>query len=138
VTTSRQQQAKLELERRRTAVLQATHRAEAELAGLRAAERSHEFEEVAQTEQSGAELSRLSEAERHELLRIEAALTRIDEGRWGICAECGQAIEPRRLEVLPWAIRCAGCAEAAEASETAKAAKAAKTAEAAERGAKAV
>jgi DnaK suppressor protein len=126
VTTSRQQQAKRELERRRTAVLQATHRAEAELAGLRAAERSHEFEEVAQTEQSGVELSRLSEAERHELLRIEAALTRIDEGRWGVCAECGAAIEPRRLEALPWAVHCAGCAEAAE------------TAKAVERGAKAV
>ena len=111
---SRQQQAKRELERRRDAVLQATHRAEAELAGLLAAERSHEFEEVAQTEQSGADLSRLSEAERHELLRIEAALARIDEGRWGNCAECGEAIAPRRLEVLPWAVRCAGCAEAAE------------------------
>ena len=111
---SRQQQAKRELERRRDAVLQATHRAEAELAGLLAAERSHEFEEVAQTEQSGADLSRLSEAERHELLRIEAALARIDEGRWGTCAECGEAIAPRRLEVLPWAVRCAGCAEAAE------------------------
>ncbi len=114
---SRQQQAKRELERRRDAVLQATHRAEAELAGLLAAERSHEFEEVAQTEQSGADLSRLSEAERHELLRLEAALARIDEGRWGTCAECGEGIEPRRLEVLPWAIRCAGCAEAAEAAE---------------------
>jgi DnaK suppressor protein len=117
VTTSRQQQAKRELERRRAAVLQATRRAEAELAGLRGAERGHEFEEVAQTEQSGADLSRLNEAERLELLRIEAALARIDEGCWGACAECGKAIEPRRLEVLPWAIRCAGCAEAAEAAE---------------------
>lgn len=117
---SGQQQAKRELERRRDAVIQATHRAEAELAGLLAAERSHEFEEVAQTEQSGADLSRLSEAERHELLRIEAALARIDEGRWGNCAECGEAIEPRRLEVLPWAVRCAGCAEAAESAESAE------------------
>jgi DnaK suppressor protein len=114
VPTSRQQQAKSELERRRDAVLQATRRAEAELASLRAAAPSQEFEEVAQIEQSGADVARLSEAERLELQRIEAALARIDEGRWGACAECGKAIEPRRLDALPWAVRCADCAEAAE------------------------
>jgi len=114
VTTSRQQKAKQELERRRDAVLQATLRAEAELAGLRSAERGQEFEEVAQAEQGAADLARLGEAERLELLRIEAALTRIAEGRWGECAECGRAIEVKRLEALPWAIRCAGCAEAKE------------------------
>jgi DnaK suppressor protein len=114
VTTSRQQKAKKELERRRVLVLEATRRAEAELAGLRSAERGQEFEEVAQAEQGTADLTRLNEAERLELLRIEAALQRIDEGRWGQCAECERAIEPRRLEALPWAIRCAGCAEARE------------------------
>jgi DnaK suppressor protein len=114
VTTSRQQRAKKELERRRAAVLQATRRAEAELDGLRSAERGQEFEEVAQTEQGAADLARLTEAERMELGRIEAALQRIDEGRWGECAECGQPIEAKRLEALPWAIRCASCADARE------------------------
>jgi DnaK suppressor protein len=121
VTTSRQQQAKKELERRRDAVLQATRRAEAELDGLRSAERGHEFEEVAQAEQGAADLARLGEAERLELLRIEGALQRIDEGRWGQCAECGGAIAARRLEALPWAIRCAACAEALEKGAKAKA-----------------
>jgi DnaK suppressor protein len=114
VTTSRQQKAKKELERRRAAVLQATRGAEAALDGLRSAERGQEFEEEAQTEQGAADLARLGEAERVELRRIEAALQRIDEGRWGECAECGRAIETKRLEALPWAIRCAGCAEARE------------------------
>jgi DnaK suppressor protein len=114
VTTSRQQRAKKELERRRAAVLQATRRAEAELDGLRSAERGQEFEEEAQAEQGVADLARLNEAERMELRRIEAALQRIDEGRWGECAECGQAIEAKRLEALPWAIRCAACADARE------------------------
>jgi DnaK suppressor protein len=114
VTTSRQQKAKKELERRRAAVLQATRRGEAELDGLRSAERGQEFEEEAQKEQGVADLTRLNEAERLELQRIEAALQRIDEGRWGECSECGRAIEPKRLEALPWAIRCTGCAEARE------------------------
>jgi DnaK suppressor protein len=114
VTISRLQKAKKELERRREAVLQATRRAEAELAGLRSADRGHEFEEASQAEQGAADLTRLGEAERLELLRIEAAIQRIDDGHWGLCAECGGQIEPRRLEALPWAIRCAGCAEARE------------------------
>jgi len=111
---SRQLKAKQELERRRAAVLQATRRAEAELDGLRTAERGQEFEEEAQAEQGAADLDRLNEAERLELRRIEAALQRLADGRWGECAECGRAIESRRLEALPWAIRCAGCAEARE------------------------
>lgn len=114
MTTSRQQKAKKELERRRAAVLQATRRGEAELDGLRSAERGQEFEEEAQKEQGVADLTRLNEAERLELQRIEAALQRIAEGRWGECAECGRAIEAKRLAALPWAIRCAGCAEARE------------------------
>jgi DnaK suppressor protein len=114
VTTSRQQNAKKELERRRAAILQATRRAEAELDGLRSTERGPEFEEVAQAEHASADLARLNEAQRLELLRVEAALARIDEGRWGQCAECGQVIESKRLEALPWAVRCSGCAEAAE------------------------
>ncbi len=114
MTTSRQQKAKKELERRRAAVLQATRRGEAELDGLRSAERGQEFEEAAQKEQGVADLTRLNETERLELRRIEAALQRIDEGRWGECVECGRPIETRRLEALAWAIRCTGCAEARE------------------------
>jgi DnaK suppressor protein len=114
VPTSRQQKAKVELERRRAAVLQATRRAEAELDGLRSAERGQEFEEVAQAEQGTADLTRLTEAERLELRRIDGALARIDAGRWGECAECGRSIEAKRLDALPWAVRCADCAEAAE------------------------
>jgi RNA polymerase-binding transcription factor DksA len=92
VTTSRQQKAKKELERRRAAILQATRRAEAELDGLRSADRGQEFEEEAQTEQGAADLARLNEAELLELRRVES----------------------KRLEALPWAIRCTACAGARE------------------------
>ncbi len=114
MTTSRLQKAKKELERRSAAVLRATRRAEAELDGLRSAGPGQEFEEVAQTQQTSADLERLNEAERLELRRIEAALKRIDEGTFGVCAECRRPIESKRLEALPWAVRCAGCAETAE------------------------
>jgi len=44
-----------------------------------------------------------------ELRRIDAALARIEEDEFGWCAECGEAIEPPRLEIDPAAPRCAAC-----------------------------
>jgi RNA polymerase-binding transcription factor DksA len=41
------------------------------------------------------------------LREIEAALKRIDDGTYGLCAACGKPIEPERLEYLPWAPACA-------------------------------
>ena len=46
----------------------------------------------------------------NEIRRIDAALTRVDEGEYGWCVECGEAIAPKRLEADPAAPRCAGCA----------------------------
>ena len=45
-----------------------------------------------------------------ELRRIEAALKRIDEGDYGYCAECGEPIPEKRLNIDLTATRCAGCA----------------------------
>ena len=44
------------------------------------------------------------------LERLEAALQRMEEGTYGICEGCGQAIEPERLTVLPIATLCIACA----------------------------
>lgn len=46
----------------------------------------------------------------NELRKIEAALKRIDEGEYGWCAECGETIAPRRLDVDLTATLCAPCA----------------------------
>lgn len=45
-----------------------------------------------------------------ERLRIAAALQRIEEDEYGWCAECGEAIAPKRLDVDPMAVMCAKCA----------------------------
>ncbi|MFN3960808.1 MAG: TraR/DksA family transcriptional regulator [Parvularculaceae bacterium] len=47
-----------------------------------------------------------------ELARIVAALRRIEEGRFGSCAECGEAIDPRRLAADPTIAICIDCARA--------------------------
>ncbi|MFH0810453.1 MAG: TraR/DksA C4-type zinc finger protein [Pseudomonadota bacterium] len=46
------------------------------------------------------------ENRRDELEAIEEAIDRIDQGRYGICTECGEPISERRLEVMPYAVRC--------------------------------
>lgn len=41
---------------------------------------------------------------------LRAALTRIEDGDFGWCEECGEPIAPRRLELNPAVTRCIGCA----------------------------
>ena len=45
-----------------------------------------------------------------DLARIEIALNRLAEGEYGWCAECGEAIAYKRLEIDPAAHLCIGCA----------------------------
>jgi DnaK suppressor protein len=40
---------------------------------------------------------------------IDEALTRVNEGTYGICAECGVEISERRLEAVPFAKLCVEC-----------------------------
>lgn len=40
------------------------------------------------------------------LAQVNAALERLDDGTYGICARCGKEIDPRRLERLPYATLC--------------------------------
>jgi len=43
------------------------------------------------------------------LRRIETAQKRIAEKRYGICQECQCAIDPERLEMLPYTELCFSC-----------------------------
>ena len=45
-----------------------------------------------------------------DLARIEMALVRMAEEEYGWCAECGEPIARRRLEIDPAAALCVGCA----------------------------
>ena len=44
-----------------------------------------------------------------ELRDVEAALERVGDGSYGVCAECGANIEHDRLTAVPAASRCYGC-----------------------------
>ena len=47
---------------------------------------------------------------RAEARQIVAALQRIDNGTYGVCANCGADIPKARLEAQPIATRCVACA----------------------------
>jgi DnaK suppressor protein len=48
------------------------------------------------------------------LRRIEAALIRIDNDEYGVCQECDEPINPKRLEFDPTVTQCIDCASKAE------------------------
>lgn len=48
------------------------------------------------------------------LEQIDDALDRLAAGEYGYCLDCGGEIAARRLEALPFAIRCKRCEEALE------------------------
>lgn len=53
----------------------------------------------------------LHERERSSLLQIERALSKIEEGTYGQCECCGEAIDVKRLKARPFATLCIDCME---------------------------
>jgi len=48
------------------------------------------------------------------LAKIDKALERLDDGTYGVCVHCGKAINPERLEILPYTDMCIACQEEKE------------------------
>jgi DnaK suppressor protein len=59
------------------------------------------------------ELALLQRSQR-ELDDVNAALRKLDSGRYGQCERCGETIAPARLQALPRARLCLECQRAAE------------------------
>lgn len=55
-----------------------------------------------------------SNSERTHLQLVTAAIGRLKNGSFGICEECGEPIELKRLEAVPWTPYCRGCQEEEE------------------------
>jgi RNA polymerase-binding protein DksA len=45
---------------------------------------------------------------------IDSALTRIQQGKYGLCIKCGKRIPQDRLEAIPYALMCIECKTAEE------------------------
>ncbi len=55
-----------------------------------------------------------SNNDRQLLQMVEVALQRIREGTFGECLACGNEINPKRLEAVPWTRHCIECQEKVE------------------------
>lgn len=61
------------------------------------------------------EMALASERQRaNELTAIEAALARIEAGEYGLCVDCEEEIEEKRLEANPAVSLCLACARSRE------------------------
>jgi DnaK suppressor protein len=56
----------------------------------------------------------LSNNERSVLQQVEEAIARVGDGEFGVCQECDEAIQKKRLDAVPWARYCLSCQEAVD------------------------
>lgn len=52
--------------------------------------------------------------DRRILQLVKEALERIEEDSYGLCANCEEEIQQKRLEAVPWARHCISCQEKQE------------------------
>ncbi len=69
---------------------------------------NHMADDASEAFEQAKELA-LQENARRLLEQVEAALQRFDQGTYGVCENCGQEIDPARLQALPYATLCIRC-----------------------------
>lgn len=67
------------------------------------------FADAAAVTAERTEVLGLVESLRSQIVDIDRALRHIDEGTYGICANCGKEIDPARLEFRPASVLCVDC-----------------------------
>lgn len=93
------------LKSRRDQVVATISRLEHELAEPK----NPDFEEASVEREGDEVLEQQIEVVYDELHAIDAALNRIRNGSYGICANCHDPISEERLEAVPYAFFCRGC-----------------------------
>ena len=72
---------------------------------------SSDFAEQATERENDDVLEEIARETRTSIHHLKAALQRIDEGTYGICASCGEDISHGRLDALPETTLCVNCAD---------------------------
>ncbi len=62
-------------------------------------------------------LFKQSDENRRVLLLISEALERMKADAYGLCVECEEEVQQKRLEAVPWARHCLGCQEKQDKGE---------------------
>lgn len=108
-----QENIKEQLVRRRNQLVRQLSNLEEEVRSLRA-ENSTELFEVVQRDMAEFNLSAIDASERRELENITRALAKIKAGKYGICEECEDWIDLKRLIALAEVRLCIQCQTRAE------------------------
>ncbi|SFI37033.1 TraR/DksA family transcriptional regulator [Albimonas pacifica] len=69
-----------------------------------------DFEDRATERGNDEVLEELGAAGLNEIRQIRAALDRVAQGTFGACVDCGEAIDEKRLALVPHAALCTACA----------------------------
>lgn len=100
------QDRKTELEARRAELMLRINEVEQELES----HDSKDWEDLA-TEREGDEvLEQMGLSASAEIIKIDAALRRVESGDYGVCVRCGAEISQKRLDMLPFTPFCRNCA----------------------------
>lgn len=73
-----------------------------------------DWEELASFRENDEVVDALDGFTTREIVLVERAIERIDNGTWGTCVRCEEPIEPARLEALPVAPLCLTCTQQLE------------------------
>jgi len=68
-----------------------------------------DFADVASDDIDRKMLEALGSQDIKRLRQIDAALVRIQQGRYGVCAKCSRKIPTERLTAIPYAVMCIDC-----------------------------
>ena len=72
---------------------------------------SSDWAEQAGERENDEVLNALESEAKVEIQRLSNAITRIENGHYGICLACGDSIAKQRLLVQPAALKCIQCAD---------------------------
>ena len=73
-----------------------------------------DFADVASDDIDRKLIEALGSQELKRLRLIDSALTRIQQGKYGLCMKCSKKIPHARLEAIPYALMCIECKTAEE------------------------
>ena len=71
---------------------------------------SQDFADRAVQMENDEALQAIRSAANADLIKVEQAIERLEQGRYGTCERCNQPIDMERLRALPYALTCASCA----------------------------
>lgn len=103
------------LEDRRKALLERLQELDRRMRGIEDLLQSHDtrdWGDLATEREEDEVQERLGTGGQVEARMIRAALKRMDDGEYGTCARCGEAILPERLDAVPYTPLCRKCAGA--------------------------